>query len=59
MIIQCCVCKMVKWGNGWRFDGQGGRADASHTYCPHCLEACRADIRAERAHADRKQPLSA
>ena len=48
MTIQCCVCKMVKADEGWKFDGQGGRKDASHTYCPHCLKVTVAALKAER-----------
>ena len=58
MIIQCCVCKMVKWGNGWRFDGRGAAPTASPRIIRIAwMPAGRTFARSARART--KQPLSA
>lgn len=59
MTVQCCVCKMVKVDDDWEFDGHGGRADASHTYCPRCLKAATNNMRIERVQADMSRPVGA
>lgn len=48
MTIQCCVCKKVKEGEGWKLEGLVGRPDASHTYCPHCFKNAMTALRAEQ-----------
>jgi len=59
MTVQCCVCKMVRDGEDWKFDGHGGRAEASHTYCPRCLKSSIAAMAAERAEAHSAQAARA
>lgn len=59
MTIQCCVCKMIKDGSDWKFDGHGGRKEASHTYCPRCLKNSIAAMETERAQTHILQPVRA
>lgn len=43
MDIQCCVCGLVKSEQGWR-RVWGVLTGASHTYCPRCAFAARAEL---------------
>lgn len=43
MDIQCCVCGLVKSGQGWRRVREILR-DVSHTYCPRCAAAALAAL---------------
>lgn len=52
MTLQCCVCKKVNIDGSWVYDGHGGRADASHTYCPYCLKDSVTELAYERRRAD-------
>ena len=37
MTIQCCVCKRERIDGEWCETTRQGLPEASHTYCPACL----------------------
>lgn len=47
MLIQCCVCKKIESGNTW-IPTDGVIYEASHTYCPDCVEVALSEIQAYR-----------
>jgi len=46
MTIQCCVCNKVKCDGEWICHDHNVK-DASHTYCPACLEKCLQSVQEE------------
>lgn len=56
MTIQCCVCHKVKEQGEWIRPTQTV-SNASHTYCPVCLEDCMHTVRIELMN--RKSNVSA
>ena len=59
MTIQCCICKKIKVEDGWAKGGIESRSDASHTYCPVCLQQSATAMRAEQRQANLSQSLTA
>jgi hypothetical protein len=47
MTIQCCVCKRERIDGEWCETTRQGLPDASHTYCPSCLNDAVEMIRRE------------
>lgn len=48
MIVQCCVCKKIRYGNNvWKHAAEKQDSihlEASHGYCPKCAKAAFQEI---------------
>ena len=45
MLVVCCDCKKIRYGNEWtehRFESSDG--PVSHTYCPDCFDDGMAEV---------------
>lgn len=46
MVVQCCVCKQLRVGERW-LAHESLEEEASHSYCPTCLEVMKRRIEHE------------
>ena len=45
MTVQCCKCKRVREHGQWSASPVVMQGNASHTYCPTCMEECLEEMR--------------